>query len=406
VAPEVESGNIYLPEPNYAPWIHDFLEELSMFPNVKHDDQCFVAGTMIATDCGDVPIENIRIGDKVIVPGGLSTVCDTGCTGKKSVIENIGLIGTNNHPVFSYRKGFIPLEYMNEREIDKLCLKNLMKWSYLKLLYSMESNTDSWERENIISVRQQQMKDDDMLKDFMLRFMNFIQEKQYKKARLFITKMETHIITSLKIWFAYREQNMLKCISRMMSKNKCDIWQKLENSQKYGMLQKKVANGIAKIAKNFGKSAKLQNMLVFGAERHLNRNSVAENIVPINVDVSIEYRKEYMTEHLFAPSVEKTLISFCPRTQSEFEKPVENENVRLNLQNVYNLTVSGEHVYYANGVLVSNCDSFTQAISSMVMRGSAIVPPKMPNVPKFAESEVNKLFSRTKAGRGRLVAPR
>ena len=38
VAPEVESGNVYLPGPKYAPWIHDFLDEISAFPNGKKDD--------------------------------------------------------------------------------------------------------------------------------------------------------------------------------------------------------------------------------------------------------------------------------------------------------------------------------------------------------------------------------
>lgn len=36
VTPDVEAGNVYLPE--HAPWIHDFIEECSSFPNAKHDD--------------------------------------------------------------------------------------------------------------------------------------------------------------------------------------------------------------------------------------------------------------------------------------------------------------------------------------------------------------------------------
>lgn len=33
-----EAGNIYLPHPEIAPWIHDFIEECAAFPNGKHDD--------------------------------------------------------------------------------------------------------------------------------------------------------------------------------------------------------------------------------------------------------------------------------------------------------------------------------------------------------------------------------
>lgn len=37
VSPQVESGNVYLPEG--APWLDDFIDELAGFPRAKHDDQ-------------------------------------------------------------------------------------------------------------------------------------------------------------------------------------------------------------------------------------------------------------------------------------------------------------------------------------------------------------------------------
>src|SRR5699024_42067 len=36
VTPDIEAGNVFLPE--NEPWIHDFIEECSSFPNGKHDD--------------------------------------------------------------------------------------------------------------------------------------------------------------------------------------------------------------------------------------------------------------------------------------------------------------------------------------------------------------------------------
>jgi predicted phage terminase large subunit-like protein len=39
VSPQIESGNVYLPDPSIAPWIGDFIEECAMFPNGAHDDQ-------------------------------------------------------------------------------------------------------------------------------------------------------------------------------------------------------------------------------------------------------------------------------------------------------------------------------------------------------------------------------
>jgi len=39
VAPQAESGNIYLPHPAIAPWVETFIEEAASFPHGRHDDQ-------------------------------------------------------------------------------------------------------------------------------------------------------------------------------------------------------------------------------------------------------------------------------------------------------------------------------------------------------------------------------
>jgi predicted phage terminase large subunit-like protein len=39
VSPLIEAGNVYLPHPQYAPWVSDLIEECASFPNGAHDDQ-------------------------------------------------------------------------------------------------------------------------------------------------------------------------------------------------------------------------------------------------------------------------------------------------------------------------------------------------------------------------------
>nr|PZN07740.1 MAG: hypothetical protein DIU64_11800 [Caldicoprobacter oshimai] len=39
VAPQVEAGNVFLPDPTIAPWVHDFIEECCAFPTGANDDQ-------------------------------------------------------------------------------------------------------------------------------------------------------------------------------------------------------------------------------------------------------------------------------------------------------------------------------------------------------------------------------
>ena len=39
VSPQIESGNVYIPHPQVATWVKDFIEECSAFPNGANDDQ-------------------------------------------------------------------------------------------------------------------------------------------------------------------------------------------------------------------------------------------------------------------------------------------------------------------------------------------------------------------------------
>ncbi len=39
VSPLIEAGNVYLPHPQFSPWVNDFIEECAAFPNGAHDDQ-------------------------------------------------------------------------------------------------------------------------------------------------------------------------------------------------------------------------------------------------------------------------------------------------------------------------------------------------------------------------------
>lgn len=39
VSPLIEAGNVYLPHPQWMPWVQDFLDECASFPNGANDDQ-------------------------------------------------------------------------------------------------------------------------------------------------------------------------------------------------------------------------------------------------------------------------------------------------------------------------------------------------------------------------------
>ena len=60
ISPLVEAGNIYLPHPEFAPWVNDFIEECVQFPNGAHDDQVD-AMTQVLLRWHQVPTETTLI---------------------------------------------------------------------------------------------------------------------------------------------------------------------------------------------------------------------------------------------------------------------------------------------------------------------------------------------------------
>jgi predicted phage terminase large subunit-like protein len=68
VSPLIEAGNIYLPHPEFAPWVNDFIEECVQFPNGAHDDQVD-AMTQALLRWHEVPKQQIFVpyGERVLI---------------------------------------------------------------------------------------------------------------------------------------------------------------------------------------------------------------------------------------------------------------------------------------------------------------------------------------------------
>ena len=70
VTPYIEAGNVWLPMPVNAPWIHDTLEELASFPTGKWDDAVdsltqalfYLSNTQKSVILPKVPKKMIRVG--------------------------------------------------------------------------------------------------------------------------------------------------------------------------------------------------------------------------------------------------------------------------------------------------------------------------------------------------------
>jgi predicted phage terminase large subunit-like protein len=369
-------------------YLQDYSEcitQLTRFP-MGHDDFCFAKGTKIATPRGDKEIQDLKIGDLVITPSGAKKITNCGITGFNPVINKIGLIGTKNHPVFVDQQGFIPLMYIsNTSEVNILCLKNQMRWAYLRSLYSTELSTDSWAQDDIILASQLLTQDEGELKDFIRRFMSFMAAKQFKKVVSFTTKTAIHSTTNIAILSAYHISNMLSSMKGIKTrKSEKHSFYLSRIKRRLGTNLQMVENGIGSILKSFGISP-ISNISASNAERNLNQEQNEHSFVRFIVDSSEEKKPDSSSLGQIVLFAERNLRLISSHVKNRDQHVQQNVPPHLDLELVYNLTVEGEHVYFANNILVSNCDCLEICLSNLINvpkpgRKISFSTPKNPTV--------------------------
>lgn len=104
-----------------ANWNKDFIDELDAFPTRGvHDDQCFVAGTLIATEFGEIPIESIIPGMYVWTRKGWRKVLAAKLTNHLASVvsirfsDGVELTGTANHPIICKDNSIVKLQDLSD----------------------------------------------------------------------------------------------------------------------------------------------------------------------------------------------------------------------------------------------------------------------------------------------------
>ena len=112
MAAQASVGNVKLLK---GKWNEEFLDEIEVFPVGRLKDQCLVAGTMITTTRGQIPIERVTVEDMVLTREGFRRVLWAGMTNPAGVVFQMDLstggklVGTANHPVWAIGRGWVDL---------------------------------------------------------------------------------------------------------------------------------------------------------------------------------------------------------------------------------------------------------------------------------------------------------
>ena len=384
------SGKVWAPATR---WAEEVIDEVASFPAGDHDDYCFVKGTLITMgDMSQKPIEQVVVGDIVATPIGPCVVSAAGPTRKTHVIEittsSTTLVGTAEHPVMS-DAGWTPIDNLKcGSNIVLLSTKQESSWGSLqkaKLLWSQLCSTI----ENITDtqIAKTQRTVDILLgrvRGYIEMFGSITTEKPHKGA-IYTTSMGIQLIIGLKTLVVSRSRHTMQNIKRegrhgVKLWSIYNIWHKYEKKPHSGTALRKALRGIGNMLKTpyeklrhsarpawFQPSA--NNAVRCTKQRTQNEACTAQvNVLAKQAETGVKPH-QYNSPVLSAEqNTQKNLLwggnSYALRN-AKMRFGIESVNSvkhRDTPEVVYNLTVDTAHAYYANGVLVHNCDSVSLAL--------------------------------------------
>lgn len=97
VAPYIKNGTVLFPRTG----CEELLGQMFNLGVESHDDLCLDGDTLVLTNDGEKPIRDISAGEFVMTRQGYKRVLWAGQTGLSTVITRFGLTGTPNHPVIT-----------------------------------------------------------------------------------------------------------------------------------------------------------------------------------------------------------------------------------------------------------------------------------------------------------------
>lgn len=300
---------------------------------------CVTGDTVVLTTEGEKKITEIQTNDYVITPLGTRKVLNSGQTGivnhliKITLSSGETLIATPNHKIFT-ESGVAAM--------DELTYNDFI-WTQ-KLLNTKGLNTEIIKA---ITGQELEVRQGTYIERFGLKTL-----EKYQPDTSFITRMVIKTITQLKTWFASLHKNthrltqepeyiktkigfiktkykkllislsLMKDVRLLVCEPKVKDFQTEHlTPQKSGMDLKKVKNGTQSEQKKIGQIGKQLKRFV---------KNVTQSTTPTT-------QKDQDT----APHVVEIESLYVP------------EGVP-----VYNLTVNFDHCFFANGILVKNCDEY------------------------------------------------
>ena len=308
-------------EPIAALYERKLMFHVGEFPQLE-DQMCFVAGTLIETARGQVPIENVAVGDLAVTRGGLRKVKVARETGKAYSVVDIecadgrSITCTETHPIFVMGK-FVPARLVKAGDI----LLGSRNWAVLGGQLLGAGNGITEQQAVILGTPKG---------TFCTERFGSLMSGVSRKVTTYITRVVIRATTGLKTLSVSARPNTLPATIRAVGRQ-------LEGHQSSGANHGKTGNGTKQ---NVGSAATCIQL----------RFPLGRDIVATLAASALGRLKKWPAKRA---RIAETILR--PETQGENIAVARVTTRRITPASVYNLEVEGDPEYFANGILVHNC---------------------------------------------------
>lgn len=324
------------------------------------DDACFVAGTLVETAYGPKPIETIAVGDMVWTRKGLRRVQRTYNNGLKPTIkvtcdDGTELIGTDNHPVWT-NGNWRPLHVIRPGDI-------LETWQSSKKRVLTESFT------SFIPEKSTSLRCEERANHFIAPYIDSTRETSRAVLKS-ITRTGTLGITISAILNLLNAGSIVRCTAR---KNIKSTPVNSKRDLPLGNVLLRGVNTIAGSVRKYGllarcalkRHAKNAVSILFPAISTERDGALVLALSGIDAGINWTLPTRYAQ---YAPT------HLARRTTPKLARSRVVGSSRHSHECVYNLGVEEENEYFANGILVHNCDAARYGLLSEERQGQSFAP--------------------------------
>ena len=318
----------------------------------KHN-HCIAKGQPVMTDHGPIPIEDVFVGDTVLTRAGFKRVTQTVRRSNSEPLWEVraggfSLLATAEHEVFTINKGFVRLDLLSYDD---------------DLLTCPEENTSLFSTASDIPATTEK---DTTREELSAGQPNCTEMCGHSITALFLQSMTSIIKTILQeaqlMWIDWNV--CLNPFTGVLIPNLHAgtklieyTWTRLGRSQRNGIAVRKGGPGTEKSAGWLGRVLSHNQECASNVENHF---SHARCATMINSVVEPVYRltdgpRELMTSRCHVQNAEN--LSGATNIPSKTLVPARVQIVRdTGLRApVYDLSIEGQHEFFASGILVSNC---------------------------------------------------